>query len=326
SADDAGRTSAIVAPGWGANILAFSYKAAGWQWPVPVLEAVDIATVALAPASYGAPLLSPTPGRVGVNQSGNFIWLGQQHTISPTRHGWLRGEAWEIEESNGERIVCTTRIFPGPEKCTLPFEFAARHEVSIGTASILSRVSLTNQSRIDLPLDVGWHPYLHRGGNCRVKIPAEQVWRLNDQPEPTPTGDLDAVNGNTDFRNGRIVEADEHWDNIFYGVTADKNGWTDSWIEEDETITLSGGGTQSLAIRRHVRINSAPSTPGVAAVRNMQLFTPPSRKAISLEPLSSVADALNLSAAGIADAAPTIVPPGETRTFEMEMAISLPTA
>ncbi|MEM6662464.1 MAG: aldose 1-epimerase [Pseudomonadota bacterium] len=320
-----GTTSAVVVPGWGANILGFSYRAEGWQWPVPVLEAVDLATLALAPSSYGAPLLAPTPGRVGQNQNGRFRWRGQDHTISPTRHGWLRGAVWQIDNASTSHIACTANFAPDSAKCSLPFDFTARHDVRIGEASILSRVSLTNTGDIDLPLDVGWHPYLHREGPCRVMIPASMLWELNTMPEPTPTGTLLEATGDIDFRMGKDVHG-AHWDHVFCDLEADANGWADNWVESVETIALKGGRAETLTFRRHVRINSQPADAGTAAVRNMQLFTPPGRNAISLEPLSSVPDALNLSDLGVPEARPNVVRPGQTSAFEMEMAITTPGA
>ena len=61
--DDEGVTTAVVAPCWGANVLALSYQSREWAWPIPVLEAVDIASIAAKPTSYGVPILAPTPGR-----------------------------------------------------------------------------------------------------------------------------------------------------------------------------------------------------------------------------------------------------------------------
>jgi aldose 1-epimerase len=320
--DSAGKTSAIVVPDWGANVLAFSYRAAGWQWPVPVLEAVDFATVAMAPTFYGAPLLGPTPGRVGTNQNGRFIWRGGEHSIAPTRHGWLRGAAWTVEDAAPDRLVCTARFRPDPERCTLPFDFSARHEVTLTGARLQSRVTLTNRGDIDVPLDLGWHPYLHREGRCRAVIPAAHIWELNDAPEPTPTGKLLPVSGELDFRTGREIAAGEHWDNIFHTLATDADGWSHSWVEAEETVALSDGAGQVLTLRRGVSILVAPSTPGMAPVRNMQLFTPPDRRAISLEPLSAPPDALNLLARGVDEAAPNIMPPGAESSFEMVISLS----
>ena len=60
-----GVTRAVVAPAWGAAVVALSVQETDWSWPVPVLEAVDLATMAAKPTSYGIPLLAPVPGRTG---------------------------------------------------------------------------------------------------------------------------------------------------------------------------------------------------------------------------------------------------------------------
>lgn len=93
---DTGVTSAVVAPEWGANVVGLTFQAHDWAGPIPILEAVDIATIAAKPTSYGVPILAPTPGRVGRNQNGRFRYQGKDYCISPTRHGFLRNLPWWI--------------------------------------------------------------------------------------------------------------------------------------------------------------------------------------------------------------------------------------
>ena len=85
-----GVTRAVVAPAWGAAVVALSVQETDWSWPVPVLEAVDLATMAAKPTSYGIPLLAPVPGRTGRDQSGRCTYRGEEYRLVPTRHGFLR--------------------------------------------------------------------------------------------------------------------------------------------------------------------------------------------------------------------------------------------
>ncbi len=79
--DVEGLTVAVVVPCFGAAVTAFSFQASTWAWPLPVIEAVDCASLLMRPTSYGMPILGPTPGRVGVNQGGRFGYRGKEYSI-----------------------------------------------------------------------------------------------------------------------------------------------------------------------------------------------------------------------------------------------------
>src|SRR5688500_16955866 len=126
-----GTTSAVLAPSWGANVLAVALQHPDLAWPIQLLESIDLATIALKPTSYGVPLLAPTPGRIGGQEPG-FVYEGRRYAAIPPRHGFLRNRVWETTSSSPDAVVCALDVDAGstPEGA-FPFEFKARYEVQL---------------------------------------------------------------------------------------------------------------------------------------------------------------------------------------------------
>lgn len=322
--DSAGVTGAIVVPEWGAGVFGLCYRLDGWSWPLPVLEAVDIATVATSPTSFGMPLLAPTPGRVGRSQSGEFTFEGEHFTVSPTRHGLVRQRPWRVLSASATEIVCAVEVAveatPGEE--AFPFRFRAEHRIQLEPGCLRSRLILENRGERAQPLNCGWHPYLHRGGPCRVKIPAGARWELDGEAEPTPTGRIVPLANGESLAHGRPLLPAEHWDDVLTDIDF-RSGAARSWIEEDESVLTRSGEMLPVRVRRFVEIPSEPEIDGRPAVRNVQLYTPPGRRAISIEPLSAPPDAINISARGHERADVCAVAPGDRVEFEITVGIEV---
>ncbi len=294
--DDAGVTTAVVAPAWGANVLDLSFQAHDWAWPIPILEAVDIATIAAKPTSYGVPILAPTPGRVGHNQNGRFRYHRKDYRISPARHGFLRNLPWTVMSQSSTSITCVVDVFPSGIVATgdaFPFEFRAEYQVAVTSGRLRCRLRIHNTSERLQPIDVGWHPYLHRTGECVVRLPARGRWELDKEPEPTPTGRILAVGPDDDFRDGRPVNTDQHWDHVFTDLTYEHD-IAACWVEETAPNLLKDGSCVPIRLRRTVDLIATSSSTGPRKIQNVQLYTPPGRNAICIEPLSAPPNAINL--------------------------------
>jgi aldose 1-epimerase len=288
-----GKTTAVVVPAWGANILAFAFQPQDLMWPVPFLEAVDIASVALKPTSYGAPLLAPTPGRIGATEPGAFRFDGRDYRLAQARHGFLRNLAWRVVERTESALTCGVEVRPAESLGTFPFAFTAEHRVEVQEGCLDACVEFRATGDVDQPISMGWHPYLQRDSGCRLHIPAASVWEVDGSPEPVPTGRLTPVAGVSDFRAGRVLPADEHWDVTLTDLTADpRTGIVRSWLESD--VTLLGADGRACPRRVTRAVEASPS----AGLGNVQLYTAPGRSAIAVEPFSSPPDALNLLARG----------------------------
>lgn len=298
-----GSTQAVIAPDWGANVLGFSFRSHDWQWPVPILETADLSAIALQPTSYGIPVLAPTPGRTGRNQSGEMVFHERRYKLSQARHGLLRHARWAVEQAGGDRIVCTARFRPASrsdhETQDFPFCFDAVYHISVAEATLDLSLQLTNTGDADQPLDAGWHPYFASDADPSVVIPASARWELFPDREPTPTGRLSPLPAGISFSAGHSIRPDEHWDDVLEldERSADEGGWCTSWIESARGVLLQSGRVERLSVRRWIRTRVRAEPGRSAPLPHMQLYTPIGRQALCLEPLSSIPNAINLSGA-----------------------------
>lgn len=315
----AGVTRASVVPAWGANLVRFGYRQSEWASEISALETVDADALAASPTSFGMPLLAPTPGRVGRNQSGRFRYRGLEYAIAPSRHGMVRQAPWRVVEQGESELRLETEI-EGPA----PFHFRATHQVSLGERLLRSRVGLENIGQRMQPLNVGWHPYLRRPpGPCEVSIPAAGRWVLDDELEPTPTGEIESVGADrVFFAPPRFLESGDHWDDVFTGLEA-TDGLAVCWIESEESVALDSGAERRVTVRRVVEVPTGPADRSLAPVPHVQLYTPPGREAISIEPLSSVPDAINLAGRGVEETGLCEVPPGGRIAFEIALRLEI---
>lgn len=321
SEDGEGTTTAAVAPSWGGSVIALCYQRRDWAWPLPVLEAADLASIWRSPTSYGMPLLAPTPGRVGRNQSGRFEYAGRGYDIRPTRHGLVRQLPWEVCSRSPTGVTCQVQVeLPSRSGLSLfPFQFRAEHSITVGPRRLDSRVRLVNTGDLVQPLNVGWHPYLHRSGPCTVRIPARGYWVLDDEPQPTPTGEIAPVLSERSFKDGRVLDEAEHWDDVLTDLDFE-DGAALCWVEEDARMLTKRQELTPLRVRRIVAIPQI--TRGQAQrVANVQLYTPKGRGAIAIEPLSAPPNALNLLARGHRGIGVREVSPGESVDFEITVAL-----
>ncbi len=191
--------------------------------------------------------------------------------------------------------------------------------VTVSPGRVDLETTIRNTSSIVQPVNIGWHPYLHRSSGAEVHLPARSVWMLDRQAEPTPTGQILPVCGRSDFARGRRLTDGEHWDHVFTDLISDESGRCKAWVDDAPTdYTLSG---REPRCRRWVEFDVSGATG--RPIRNLQLFTPGGRNAICLEPLSAPPDAINLLAAGHPDADVCVLEPGESARFAMGIGIDV---
>ena len=312
-----GRTHAVIAPEWGANVLSLTMWDSRLRWPLPLFESVDPSSIAMAPTSYGMPLLAPTPGRVGKDQSGAFRYRGKLYLVEPSRHGWARSIPWSVARRTSSSLTCVAELEAERKPGLFPFRLRATHEVRIGHGVLASRVLLENIGEHQSPANVGWHPYLHRPDECIVQFPAASYWELSNDSEPTPTGRVLPVTPDLDFRSGRSLQGDQ-WDHVFTNLG---NGAEIACSVRQRVICLTRQGASVRAsIVREVLLDE-PHEDRMQPIRNIQLYTPPGRRAVSLEPLSCPPDAINLLANGADRGHVVELKPGESASFAIRLHI-----
>jgi galactose mutarotase-like enzyme len=219
-------------------------------------------------------------------------------------------------ERTDASITCGVDVRPNPTLGTFPFAFRAEYSVAVGDKRVDCRLRVTSTSDRHQPLSAGWHPYLYREEGCRLRIPSASVWTLDGSEEPVPTGELEAVGLENDFRNGREIAAHESWDLTFTDLAADEDGLARSWIKSAPVALQHSGKPVRLAVRRIVE---APTT----ELPNVQLYTAPGRRAIAVEPFSSPPNALALLEAGHPGTNVRRLAPGDTVALHMGLVLEV---
>ncbi|MCU7694741.1 aldose 1-epimerase [Haoranjiania flava] len=160
-----------------------------------------------------------------------------------------------------------------------PFAFSVNVAYKLEPGNKLTvRTTITNHSKEPMPLSDGWHPYFKLGetiNTAEVKFNAKEVAEFSS--ELLPTGNFFPYNTFNEFKT--------------LGAT-----------ELDNSFTLNDHDGPALVMRDQdagVQLEIIPDK----SYPILQIYTPPHRKSIAIENLSSVPDAFN-NKIGLIDAKP----------------------
>ncbi|MBK7938053.1 MAG: hypothetical protein IPJ82_13600 [Lewinellaceae bacterium] len=258
-----------VVPGRGANVtdLLFSGENIldGYTTPEE-LEA----------AKWGkSVLLFPFPNRL---KDGRYNWLGTQYEFPLNNaatgnaiHGFIRDESFEVVyvflAQDEASILCSYTY--GGEYPFYPFPFVIEVEFSIhNNGTFTLETACRNLHDRPIPVGFGWHPYFRltdKADKHRMQLPPCEKVTIDERM--IPTGERQVYG---DFRKKRTVE-DTFLDNCFCSLNAGGS----------YRMILEGAG-RSLAVQASSR-----------QFPFFQVFTPPHRESIALEPMSCNVDAFN---------------------------------
>lgn len=286
---------AEIAPALGNNCFAF--RAGGRD----VLEPIPFTEFRQRPTSYGIPILFPFPNRI---RDGRFTFRGEEYSLDPPRHGFVRDKAWAVEghgasEEDGAWLTSGFDAATYTEQILRQFPFPFRLEVTyrLRDGVLLMETAARNTGETEMPVGFGIHPYFRKPVQGVVTVPAGERWELS---ESLPTGGLLAVEGEYDLRGGQSVEGLQ-LDDIFTGVEADAEGIARCTIED------RGSGTLTVV--------EFP----VARFPHVVVYTPPApRQAVCVEPNSCPTDAFNLAERGVASDL-IVLGAGETVKFDLRI-------
>lgn len=198
----------------------------------------------------------------------------EPHTIHGD--GWT--SAWTIETAGPTRAV----LSHAPDDT--PFAYAARQIFELGDNGLKASLELTNTRDKKIPAGFGHHPYFPRTDDLTLEMPLSEVWLPDDQKLPDRKVPLPDA---WDFRSPKRLAPLTDLDHDFTGgdVSAVMH-WPKRGIRLD--------------------ITSDP------IFRHMVVFVPPDRDYVCVEPVTHVANAVNMMASGDQDTGIRILEPGET--------------
>lgn len=241
-------------------------------------------------------LLFPFPNRL---RDGQYSWLGHDYTFPLNNaathnaiHGFVRDETFEVVriELTTESAEITCRLdypghhawYPFPFVLEVTFTITNRHEFN-------AAFFLKNRHREAIPVGLGWHPYFRlteKAGDHLLHLPHGAKVDIDERMIPTGGHTLD-----TSFIEETPIH-DTVLDNCFVVETP----------HPLYHLTLRGGG-HTLAV-------AASSS----LFPYFQVFTPPARDSIALEPMTC-----NINAFQNGDGLVTVPAGGDwTAAFRLE--------
>jgi len=186
-------------------------------------------------------------------------------------HGFLFNQAFEVEEIGSVGMIPFIKLkyqYDG-EYSYYPFPFDLSITYKLKVSNILEiEVNMKNTGEKNAPLSFGWHPYFtfnQNIQNVKVTIPAQQRVAVNQNL--IPTGELIKDDR---FLKGRAVLSDQ----------LDDNFKLESF--ENYKVTLSSDQGHAQIMMEFDR-----------SMKYIQMFTPPKRKSIAIEPVTSNINAFN---------------------------------
>ena len=227
--------------------------------------------------------LAPFPGRVAYAK---FNWNGSDYQL-------VNNVSWAPHDS--EKCVATFGIdWPGAFT-GFPFPFRAVNKITFTGESYTVESTVTNIGKCDLPYSEGWHPYYTLGekiNGLQMTLPESNLAILDKAD--IPTGEFKP---DTRFVSGRLIN-DEFINDCFClnqgdGTFVLKN--KKNFENILATVELKSD-TKSLQIWQKA---------GDEQYNAIQIYTPPDRMSIAIEPMTAEPDTLNHHRDK----------PGESRTF-----------
>lgn len=258
----------------------------------------------IAPDTNAGCRLAPFPGRTAFAK---FNWKGETYQLENNvswaphaLHGFLQNKEWKFQSFESDNDSCTavfTCDWPGAY-AGFPFAFRATNTVVFTGETVTVESTVTNIGNKELPYSEGWHPYFTLGekiDGLKMTLPETKLALLDSAD--IPTGEF---NDDTRFVGGRSIN-DEFINDCF--------------CLNDEFAKVHVTETQDLTNNAHVSLESSSlkldiwQRAGQEQYNAIQIYTPPDRMSIAIEPMTAEPDALNHHRGLI------VIPAGESRTF-----------
>ncbi len=232
------------------------------------------------PRASGSFPLVPFSNRIA---DGRFDFEGRSYRLPinmpPEPHsihgdGWKA--AWHIETVEPARAVLAHEPSNGP------FSYASRQIFELSESGLEASLEITNTGDERIPVGFGHHPYFPRTEGLTLAMSTTEVWLPDDRQLPV-----------------KKTPVPEEWN----FSTAKQLASLD--LDHDFT----GGDGRALMHWPETGLHLAIEADPVFA--HVVVYVPPGRDFVCVEPVTNLANAVNLAAGGIRDTGLQILSPGE---------------
>lgn len=220
-------------------------------------------------------ILFPFPNRL---RDGLYSWNGRDYSFPLNNaatnnaiHGFVRHESFDVEqiELTEEHAAITCRLVANGSNPAYPFPFMFRVTFAMSSRGVFTaHFAVTNLHRESIPVGLGWHPYFRltpRAEDHLLHLPPCEKVEIDDRM--IPTGKRMAY---SDFQDERLL-GDTQLDTCFAAA-------------QSESVVRA-----SLRAAGHRLSVEAPRE----QFPFFQVFTPPARSSIALEPMTCNVDAFH---------------------------------
>ncbi len=260
----------VLTPQYGACLLDLRFKGVsvldGYKTPEELVENAWSKNV----------VLFPYPNRL---RDGQYTHLGKTYQFDINNadthnsiHGFGKDAPLNVKNvkiTDDEATIDCTWQHDGSHKA-YPFRFTFDIKMTLRKDEFEVEMSLTNDDSVDIPAGLGWHPYFimsERVDDTSLQMPDSQFIVIDDRMLPTGEkqnySDFDTLKkiGSTNLDNGFFITEKAAQAHV---ILESERGRLHYWQEL-----------------------------GTAKWQFLQVFTPPHRKSIALEPMTCNIDAFN---------------------------------
>jgi aldose 1-epimerase len=222
--------------------------------------------------------LSPFPNRI---RDGHYFFREKAYQLDINKpnehnaiHGFVQQADFQVEKTtisdNHAKIALVYRY--GGERPGFPFPFTLRMDYQLGGGTLACTTTVTNEGSAPMPLGDGWHPYFTFG------VPADALWLELPSQEYLVTDERMIPTLET-RRLGRFAVSEPIGDFGF-----------DTGFVLPQTGAVAT--TRLNCPARRLGIEFWQET-GPGKYNFLQVYIPPSRNAVALEPMTCAADAFH---------------------------------
>jgi aldose 1-epimerase len=242
-------------------------------------------------ASASFPLV-PFSNRIA---DGHFVLGGRSYrfpiNMPPEPHsihgdGWT--SAWTVESDEPSRAVL------GHAPDDTPFPYAARQIFELADYGLTASLELANTNDVRIPAGFGHHPYFPRTHDLTLEMPLGEVWMPDDRKLPSAK-----------------VTVPDDWDFSTPKRLAPLTGLDHHFTGGEVKAVLRW---PSLGLR--LDIDADP------IFGHIVVFVPPGRDYVCVEPVTHVANAVNMQEHGNQDTGLQILEPGATLCGAMRFSVA----
>jgi len=218
--------------------------------------------------------LLPFPNRI---RDGKYFFDGKEYTLDINKpdennaiHGFFWNKAFEItdEKCSGTSATVTLQHYYNGDYKGYPFPFIARYGYELKDEEFLINVAVINSGKNSMPLGIGWHPYFtfnKRVDELQLQLPECSI--LETDARLIPNGKRKHY---PDFQSLQTIGS-HSFDTAF--KLDGKNAFETKLLDAQSGVTI--------------RLQQD------ASFRYLQVYIPPDRNSIALEPMTCPANAFN---------------------------------